>query len=283
VTRTVALTFACIMFAPLAGGIIRGLDRRLTARFQSRVGPPLLQPFYDAVKLLTKEKTFVNVWQAFCAFVFLVAAGVSVVLFFLQADLLLIIFVHGVSSVFLVVGALSAASPYSQVGAHRELLQILTYKPLLIFAAIGIYLETGSFKIVTVYGLDQPLLFKLPLLFVLLVCALTIEFRKSPFDFAGSHHAHQEIVRGVLTEYSGRYLAAIEVGHWYEVVLLLGICSLFWATNPAAMILLAAAVYFVQILVDNITARLTWRWMLRYVWGAGLTMALLNLIWLYVE
>ena len=266
----------------LAGGLFSGLDRILTARMQSRIGPPLWQPFYDVIKLWSKEKTVVNVWQAFCAYCYVAATSIALVLFFLRSDLLLIVFVQAVGAVFLVVGALSSTSPFSQVGAHRELLQMLSYEPLLILVTIGIFLETGSFKIDRIYSWHQPLLMKLPFLFVVLGYALTIKLRKSPFDLSTSHHAHQELVKGLLTDYSGPYLALTEIGHWYEVVLLLGLCSLFWATSWMGMILIVLLTYFVEVLVDNVSARMNWRWMLGYVWAMGLTLSIVNLIWLSV-
>jgi ech hydrogenase subunit B len=281
--NTYALILAGLVAAPLVGGLINGFDRILTARFQARVGPPVVQPFYDVVKLLGKEKMVVNVWQAFCAYGYLAATAISVVLFFLQSDLLLILFIQAVGAVFLVVGALSSASPYSQVGAHRELLQILSYEPLLVLVTVGIYLETGSFKIRQVYSWDEPLLLKLPFLFVVLGYALTIKLRKSPFDLSTSHHGHQELVKGLLTDYSGPFLALTEIGHWFEVVLILGLCSLFWATSWMGMITIVAATYFLEIMIDNVSARMTWRWMLGYVWAIGLTLSVVNLVWLYVR
>jgi ech hydrogenase subunit B len=268
---------------PLLGGLVSGLDRILTARLQSRIGPPLWQPFYDVIKLWCKEKTVVNVWQAFCAYCYVAAASIAVVLFFLQSDLLLILFIQAVGAVFLVVGALSSTSPFSQVGAHRELLQILSYEPLLILVTIGIYLETGSFRIASVYNWHEPLLLKLPFLFMVLGYALTIKLRKSPFDLSTSHHAHQELVKGLLTDYSGSFLALTEIGHWYEVVLLLGLCSLFWATSWIGMAAIVVSTYFLEILIDNVSARLNWRWMLGYVWSMGLTLSLVNLIWLTIS
>lgn len=282
-TRTLITIIAALLAGPLLGGLALGLDRILTARLQSRIGPPLLQPFYDVIKLWGKEKIVVNIWQAFCAYCYVAANSIALVLFFLQSDLLLILFILAVGAVFLVVGALASTSPFSQIGAHRELLQILTYEPLLILVTMGIYLETGSFKITTVMAWDRPLLIKLPFLFVVLGYALTIKLRKSPFDLSTSHHAHQELVKGLLTDYSGPFLALIELGHWYEVVLLLGLCSLFWATNPAAMVVLVIGAYMAEILIDNVTARLNWRWMLGYIWAMGLTLSTLNLIWLYVS
>lgn len=272
---------AGLFLAPLAVGLITGFDRRVTARLQSRLGPPILQPFYDIGKLLGKETLLASPWLAFCSIIYLAGAVTSVVLFFLQADLLLIFFVQAVGSVFLVIGALTVPSPYSQVGAHRELLQIIAYEPLLILVIVGFYLATGSFKIEAVYAMNDPLLLKMPLLFLVLGLALTIKLRKSPFDISASHHAHQEIVRGVYTEYSGRYLAIVEIAHLFEIVLVLGLVSLFWSTSLVGMVMLLGITYFVEILVDNTTSRMTWRWMLGSAWATGITFSLINLLWLY--
>jgi ech hydrogenase subunit B len=146
---------------------------------------------------------------------------------------------------------------------------------------VGIYLETGSFKLAEIYRWPAPLLPKLPFLFIVLGYALTIKLRKSPFDLSTCHHGHQELVKGLLTDYSGPFLALTEVGHWFEVVLLLGLCTLFWSTSWIGMGILLAATYFLEVLVDNITSRMSWRWMLSTVWGVGLTLSLVNLIWLY--
>lgn len=280
-TRTVILIACGLIAGPILGGLVSGVDRILTARMQSRIGPPLLQPFYDVAKLLFKEPLVVNVWQVFCAYCYIAASSIALVLFFLQSDLLLILFVQAVGAVMLVVGALSSTSPYSHIGAHRELLQILSYEPLLVLVVVGFYLETGSFKLTSIYEWREPLLLKLPFLFIVLGYVLTIKLRKSPFDLSTCHHAHQEIVKGLLTDYSGPFLALTEIAHWFEIVLLLGFCTLFWATNWFGMAILIVATYFLEVLVDNTTSRMNWRWMLSYVWGVGLTLSLVNLIWLH--
>ncbi|MBU1003157.1 MAG: NADH-quinone oxidoreductase subunit H [Proteobacteria bacterium] len=282
-TTDIILILIAIIVAPLAGGLISGIDRKLTARFQSRQGPPITQGFFDVAKLFGKEKMAANPWIIFCAWVYLVAAALSVVLFFLQSDLLLIFFVQAIGAVFMVIGAMSVPSPFSQVGAQRELIQILTYEPLLILVFVSIYLVTGSFSIDQIMLVEQPLLFKLPLMFIVLGYALTIKLRKSPFDFSTSHHGHQELVKGVLTEYSGPFLALVEVAHWYETILVLGLCALFWTTSIPAMIALVVLTYLAEILIDNTMARMTWRWMLKYVWSVGLALSFVNLIWLYAK
>jgi len=275
---------AAVFLAPIIGGIVAGLDRKVTAWLQGRYGPPIIQPFYDVLKLFGKEKMIVNYWQIVCAYMYLAANILTVVLLALQSDLLLIFFVLAVGGVFLVIGALAAESPYSQIGAQRELIQMLTYEPLLILVFVGIYLETGSFKISEIIeSYHEPLLISLPLLFVVMGYAFVIKLRKSPFDIASSHHAHQEIVKGVLTEYSGPYLGLIEISHWYETVFLLGLCALFWHTNYLWMAVLIVATYFGEVLVDNICARLTWRWMLPHAWAGGLLMSFANYFWIYAK
>ena len=213
----IIIALIAVILAPIAGGLISGIDRKITARFQSRFGPPILQPFYDVFKLLGKTPMIINSWQVLCAYVYLAASILCVFLFFMQSDLLLIFFVLTVGSVFLVMGALSTpSSPYSQIGGQRELMQMLTYEPLLILVFVAIAMVTGSFKISDALNHPTPLLLELPLIFIVLGYALTIKLRKSPFDISASHHAHQEIVRGVLTEYSGPFLAILEIAHWYE-------------------------------------------------------------------
>lgn len=278
---SILYAIAGLILAPFAGILIAGTDRILTAKFQSRTGPPVLQPMYDIAKLWAKQPMIAHRFQPLCVYIYLAAAMVSVALFFAQSDLLLIFFVQAVGAVFLVIGAFLVPSPFSQAGANRELIQILTYEPLIIIVLAGIYLHTGSFKISAIYAMDNPLLFNLPLLFIVFGYALTIKLRKSPFDISASHHAHQELVRGVLTEYSGRMLALIEIAHLYETVLVLGLCSLFWSSSILGMVVLLALTYLAEIIVDNISARMSFRWMLKTVWTTGLALSAINLIWLY--
>ena len=49
------LIFPGFLFCFLCGMLLVGIDRKLVARMQKRVGPPILQPFYDFFKLCGKE------------------------------------------------------------------------------------------------------------------------------------------------------------------------------------------------------------------------------------
>ncbi len=278
----IALAGVTVVLAPIIGGLLFGLDRKVTARMQGRVGPPLEQPFYDFLKLWGKEHIVVNRAQLIFPYTYLASVIMSLVLLALGQDLLVILMVLALGSVSLILGGFAVKSPYAQIGSQRELLQLLSYEPLLFLAAVGIYMRTGSFLVGSIPALGEPLVYSLPLVVVTLLPVLAIKLRKSPFDISTSHHAHQEVVRGVLTEFSGRQLAVIELTHWYEVVLLLGLVGLFWATSPALGMALALAWFLGAVLVDNISARMTWSWMLRFTWLVGIGLAVVNFAWLYV-
>ena len=275
---SVLTVLAYILLAPLAGGLISGLDRKITARMQGRVGPPVLQPFYDVRKLLGKENIVVNVSQKFYVFAFLLFVIFTGALFFAGADLLLVIFALTLANVFLILGAYSTFSPYSFIGAERELLQMMAYEPMVILSAVGMYMVTKSFYVADIAAFDQPLILQLPGAFLGLVFILTIKFRKSPFDLSMSHHAHQELVRGILTEFSGQELAMVEVAHWYENIFLLGFVYLFFAWNPVLAVAAAVITYFLEIFIDNNAARLNWQLTVVYSWAAAAVLGAGNII-----
>lgn len=271
-----------LVIAPLLGGLLVGIDRKLSARMQGRIGPPVVQPFYDLLKLFAKDALVSTKMQLVSVYLYLTSVVLSVVMLVLRQDLLVLLFVLALGSVSLILGAFSVRSPYSQLGAYRELLLLLSYEPLLALFVVGVYLATGSFMVRDIFKLEQPLLLTLPLFAVTQILVLAMKMNKSPFDISASHHAHQEIVRGILTEFSGPYLGVIELTHWYELVLLLGMTALLWANNLWVGAALALGSYFVVIVIDSITARMTWRWTLRVGWGIGIPLAVINLMMVYL-
>ena len=266
-----------VIVAPLIGGLLRGIDRKLTAHMQGRIGPPIIQPFYDIIKLFGKKPMVAGGAQLAFAYAFIALIVTAVVFFALRQDLLVVLFILFFGSLCLPIGALSVKSPYSQFGG-----QFLAYEPILLLAAIPIALKTGGFPIANIFEHGQPLLPDLWITFIALLIVLAIVMRKSPFDISGSEHAHQELVRGVVTEYSGPYLALIELGHWYEMVLVLSILGLFWVVGGLwwLSIIIALGSWFIMLFVDNINARLTWSWMLKFAWGAGVSLVALNILFI---
>ncbi len=271
-----------IIAAPIVGGLLTGIDRKITARMQNRFGPPLLQPFYDFFKLLGKQGIAVNQTQMVYVMGHLFFAIGAFVMLILKQDLLMLMFILAFSAVSLIMGAMSVRSPYSKIGAQREIMQMMAYEPVLLLMVVGVYKTTGSFMISEIFNHSQPLLYSLPLVFLAFLYVLTIKLRKSPFDFSTSHHGHQELIKGLTTEFSGTQLALIELTHWFDLVLLLGLISLFFAQPLWVGILIALASYFCEIVIDNISARVTWQWMVKVTWVAGIGAALVNIVWMYL-
>ncbi len=279
--RTFLLLLLYLICAPLAGGLISGLDRKLTARMQGRIGPPLLQPFFDVFKLMDKEALVVRRSQNFYILFFLLFAVFSGGLFFTGGDLLLVIFAFTLAGIFFVLGGYKASSQYSFIGSNRELLQMVSYEPAVLLAAIGMYMVTGSFTVSDIISFPRPLILPLPGLFIAFFFILAVKFRKSPFDISTSHHGHQEIVKGITTEFSGRALAMIEIAHWYELVLVLGLVYLFFAHNPAAGLAACAVSYFMVIFIDNSIARVKWQMLMAAAWSVALVLGFGNILFLY--
>lgn len=279
----VLVAIAAVAAAPVIGGLLSGLDRKITARMQNRYGPPVLQPFYDFFKLLGKESITVNQTQMVYVIGHLFFAIASLVMLVLRQDMLMLIFVLAFSTISLIMGAMSVRSPYSKIGAQREIIQMMAYEPVLVLMVVGVYLTTGSFMIESVFNHGTPLLYSLPLVFFAFLYVLTIKLRKSPFDFSTSHHGHQELIKGLTTEFSGTQLAIIELTHWYDVVILLGLIALFFAKPIWIGILIALGSYFLEIVIDNISARVTWKWMIKATWIIGIGAAATNIIWLYLK
>jgi ech hydrogenase subunit B len=279
--NSIFMIIAYILLAPICGGLLMGLDRIITARMQSRVGPPVLQPFFDVFKLLGKQNLTVNRFHSYYLFFFLVFMMVSGAMFFAGDDLLMVIFAMIVADIFLVLSAYSTNSPFSSIGAERELLQMLSSEPMMLLTAVGFYMVAGSFNVAVIASSGRHLILYLPGVFIGLAFVLTIKFQKSPFDLSTSHHAHQELVKGISTEFAGPSLALIEIEHWYETILLLGMIWLFLAFNPALAVAGALFIYFLEVLIDNANSRAKWQFMLKSAWLVTVIFGIGNLLVLY--
>jgi formate hydrogenlyase subunit 4 len=281
-TTNIVMGAAYVVLAPIVGGLLAGIDRIITARMQGRKGPPLFQPFYDVFKLLQKQNIVVNRLQIpfiVCHLVFAMVAGF---LFFEGSDMLLIIFVLTLSGVFLVLAAYSTGSPFSAIGAERELLLMMAYEPMLILAMVGLYEVFHSFSIYAIIRSSTPAILYLPGIYFGIVYILAIKLRKSPFDLSTSHHGHQELVKGVTSDMGGPVLAMTEIADWYETVFLYSFVFLFFSANIVMGIIGVVVTYFLEILIDNSVSRVKWEFMLSSAWLVALIMGAGNLIPLFL-
>ena len=281
VVATIVATIVFAILAPIVGCLLAGLDRKVSARMQGRVGPPLLQPYYDVRKLMGKERASVNGSESVyvtCAILFtFIAGGV----FFAGGNFLLSVFQVTLSALFFIIAAYSTRSPYAEIGAHRETLQVMSYEPMVLLMAVGFFMAIGTFDTAGVFTAELPAICSVWGVFLGFLFVLTIKLRKSPFDLSMSHHAHQEIVRGVTTEMSGPTLAKVEIMHWAENVLFLSWTAIFfvWA-NPASIalaVVVGIVAYFLEVFIDNNFARVKWQAMLKSAWAVALVLGGINI------
>jgi len=275
-----------ILLAPLIGGLLEGIDRKISARMQRRVGPPLMQPFYDVIKLFNKETISVDSAQTFLLLTYFVLMVVTGVMFFSGSDILMCFFVLSTAATFLYFAGVITSSPYSSIGAQRELIQMMAYEPAVLLTCVGFYLAAGSFNVREIAGTDISYILFLPGFFIAFVFILTIKMRKSPFDTSTSHHMHQELVKGITTEMGSKNLALFQITEWYENVFLMGVICLFIVNSSWISLIVSVIVflivYFVEILIDNTNARMKWADMLTITWIVTFFSAGVNLVVLMV-
>lgn len=278
---------AYLILAPFLGALLDGVDRIISARMQRRKGPSLLQPFYDLGKLFSKEMIAVNNVQLLLNLSYLVILMIAGCMLFYGADLLMVLFILSTADMFLIMAASSDSSPYANMGASREMLQMMAYEPLTLLIAVGFYLTTGSFQVSDIIRADTSAVLWMPGLLIGFMFTAAIKFRKSPFDLSTSHHAHQEMVKGLTTEMSGTTLAIMNIAEYYEMVLLFGIFSLFFINSTwwswIVAILICGVIFFMETLWDNISARVKWKTLLYSCWVVTLVAGGVNILILMLD
>jgi ech hydrogenase subunit B len=264
-----------IILAPLIGGLIFGFERIIKARMQRRFGPPLLQPFYDFLKLADKRRMIVHSTHAFLGIIHFVSLWFALAVLLLGGDLILVIFLHLLSTSLLIMVGYSTRSIFSHLGANRTAISILCYEPVLIIITVSIFMLTGSFEVASVFSYNKPLLLKMPLAFIALLLILPIKLKKSPFDVA---EAHQEITGGVELEFSGIFYEAVYTAKWLDYVFCYTLVYLFGANNPLIGMGLVLFVFLYINALDNSSARVNYKQMLRFSLIVALPVAFINLL-----
>jgi ech hydrogenase subunit B len=278
----IVLALGFLIVAPLVGGLLAGVDRVVTARMQRRVGPPLLQPFYDVRKLLAKQTRPVNPLMGPLLVGHVVFMAATGALTLGGVDLLFGTFIFVFAALCLLLAASSADAPYSAIGAQRELVLLLAAEPFFVLLIAAVCRLTGASTLAGVLASPVRVAGELPGALAAFLVIFALKLRKSPFDVSGSHHAHQELVRGLTSDMSGRFLAYVEIAHWYEASILLGCIVLFFNWSPAAGIPAVIVIYALAILLDNSTSRAKWPLLLRTVWATTFILAGGNVLALFL-
>ncbi len=283
----IVFVLAYLILAPFLGALLDGVDLIISARMQMSKVPSLHQPFYELGKLFSQEMLAVNNVQLLLNMSYLVILMIAGCMLFYGADLLMVLFILSTADMFLIMAASSDSSPYANMGASREMLQMMAYEPLTLLIAVGFYLTTGSFQVSDIIRADTSAVLWMPGLLIGFMFTAAIKFRKSPFDLSTSHHAHQEMVKGLTTEMSGTTLAIMNIAEYYEMVLLFGIFSLFFINSTwwswIVAILICGVIFFMETLWDNISARVKWKTLLYSCWVVTLVAGGVNILILMLD
>ena len=264
-----------IILAPAIGGLLYGLERIVKARMQLRIGPPLFQPFYDFMKLAGKRKMMVHSTHAFLGIMHFVSLWFALAVLILGGDLILVIFLHLLSTALLIMAGYSTRSIFSHLGANRTAISILAYEPVLVVIAVSFYLVTGSFEASAVFSYTTPLVLEMPLAFIALLMILPVKLKKSPFAVS---EAHQEITGGTEIEFSGIFYEALYTAKWLDYVFCYTLVFLFAGNDVLTGLALVLFTFIFLNALDNSTARVNYRQMLAFSLFFSLSLALLNLV-----
>jgi ech hydrogenase subunit B len=274
--NNIIISILIVVLAPIIGGLVYGIERKVKARMQRRIGPPILQPFYDFLKLADKRTMIVHSAHAFFGIMHFVSLWFALGVLIFGGDLILVIFLHLLSTALLILGGFSTRSIFSHLGANRSAISALAYEPVLIIIAVSIYMVTGSFEVSSIFDPNTPdLITRLPLAFVALLLILPIKLKKSPFDVA---EGHQEVVGGAEIEYSGIFFEFLYTAKWLDYVFCYALVYLFGANNPLIGAALVVGTFIFINALDNSTARVNYKQMLRFALAVALPIAFINLL-----
>lgn len=222
------LVFPGLIFTGVLGLVVGWLDRKVSARFQFRVGPPFLQNFNDFFKLLTKETIIVKdavksvfLSAPFIAFgsLVLISAIVGVALFYnvgFGADIIVVMYLLMVFSVMVILGGSSTGNVYSSIGAGREIKLLIADELAFILACLVPIIKSGwqiRFEsILTTQAVDGAFATSASGVIALIIGLLCIQAKMTlpPFHIP---EAETEVVDGPFMEYSGGPLAFWKLNH----------------------------------------------------------------------
>jgi len=261
---------------PVIGLLIIGLDRKVSARMQNRIGPPVLQPFYDIAKLFSKQELYTNTSMLVFAYAhlgFMFTTGIFLVF---RMDVIVIFFTLTLSMIFLVLGAFSTPSPYSYLGGYRELIKIICIETLFLFVVLTVGVNAKTFLLSEIIdNIKQPLIIRMPLSFIAMVFIFMVAMEKPPFNIPS---AHSEIVQGPLSDYSGRWYGLFKLSHAVELGILVLLMYLFFVPNPILGIIMIVFAFLVVVTIGNTTTRTTYKGLFKWTFTFGLGLVLANLL-----
>ena len=303
------LIFPGFLFCFLAGMLLCGIDRKVVAKMQKRVGPPILQPFYDFFKLCGKE-TIIPASASKTTFLIAPLVGLAalvVIQLFIPvftftvfsgvADVIVILYLLLIPAMAAILGGAASGSPYAGVGLSREMVTIISCELPLVLVLLAVAKTVGSAMgtglcfslsdIAAYQAMNGSLITKLSMIPAAAAMLLIIpgETGNHPFDAA---EAETEICEGLLAEYSGAPLGVFKLSHAIKMLTLTSLfVALFLGGLGTGIVALDGIILFLLCVVltavsisfvHAITARLKIEQIFKFYWTLVTGLALISLV-----
>ncbi len=211
-----------LVFAPLLPGVIN----KTKALAAGRVGPPVLQSYYDISKLLRKG----SVISVTTSPVFLIGPAVSFVVALLAAlmlpltaspapisfagDMIVFVYIFALARFFTTAAALDTGSAFEGMGAAREVTFACLAEPALFFGLLALARVTGSLSLSSLLTVAGPVWRGSSAALVLIVASwfivLLAENSRVPFDDPNTHLELTMIHEVMVLDHSGPAFGIVE-------------------------------------------------------------------------
>ncbi|MCD6446176.1 NADH-quinone oxidoreductase subunit H [Candidatus Bathyarchaeota archaeon] len=311
ITALQILIFPGILFLFCLAFFYEWVDRKFAARLQNRYGPlftgpsGILQPIADFFKLLSKEDivpkavdkilfTLTPLIYSFLplAAMFFIPILSQTSLLAFEGDLIFVMFLFTIIVITVFLAGYGSMSRFSIIGGVRAALQMLGYEIPMGLALIGPAIAAKSLSIskITQWQISNWnwFIWLQPLGFIILIICMLAELEFVPFDIP---EAETEIVAGWRTEFSGRKLALLRLGHDLELVLAsalvaslyLGGAQPLWSTPifiacPITFIIKTVCLVLLFSLLRAVFARFRIDQMISGMWKYLVPLAILQII-----
>lgn len=313
------LIFPGLFFCFCIGLLLLGIDRKIVARMQRRIGPPVIQPFYDFFKLLGKERItpaaadrrvyllapFIGLIGVISISLFIPINGFKTI-FNNYADLVVIIYLLSIPALAIIIGGASSGSPFAGIGASREVVLLLGYElPLVIIiltAGWNIGKLTGTamtFSLSNIVGYQLKngpaiLSWRMIPAAIAFLMIIPCEIGTTPFDIA---EAETELCEGPFAEYGGLNLAMYNLTKGVKMFIMASLFIALFASGivPSAniwevvigiiwhMVFVVILLIIVISLIRAITARVRVEQAFKFYWTYPTLLSILSLILVWIE
>jgi len=268
---SIVQTLILVAVSPLISGVIK----KVKAVCQFRQGPPILQPYYDLFKYLKKDSVVSGTasWLFFAA-PYVMVAAFSLAAFLIpslsykysfssMADIILIIYLFALARFFLTLSAMDTASAFGGMASSREMMLCSISEPSIILCFMSIAItqkSTNLSNIMSSVANAHNVMFTAENLFVLFALFLIViaETGRVPFDNPATHLELTMIHEGMILEYSGKYLAMVQLASYIkQAALFTLIINIFFPYYmmtgfTAGALALSAAAFLIKILIFSV-------------------------------